>query len=102
MRRSSPPLLGLGDVALKQGDYVMARALNEERLHIERDLGNTLGVAHALGRLGHAAWALDDYFEAMRQWEESLRLSRGMGAIRTMLHKSGERVRATATVTGVC
>ena len=45
-------LKGAGTVATWQGEYAMARELNQESLALRRELGDTPGVATLLNNLG--------------------------------------------------
>lgn len=38
-------LHGLGDVALKRGDYAQARTYYQESLVLRREIGDSLGIA---------------------------------------------------------
>jgi adenylate cyclase len=72
-------LKGAGTVATWQGDYAMARELNQESLAIRREVGDTPGVATLLNNLGIIARFQRDLREARRMNEESLVLFREMG-----------------------
>jgi predicted ATPase len=72
-------LKGAGTVATWQGDYVTARALNEESLALRRDLGDTPGVATLLNNLGIIARFQHDLAGARQMNEESLSLFREIG-----------------------
>jgi predicted ATPase/class 3 adenylate cyclase len=71
-------LYGAGVLAYSQSDYAAARALYEESLTIQRELGalGRKGVADALHGLGNLALRQDDYAEARSLHEESLAIRR--------------------------
>ena len=72
-------LKGAGSVATWQGDYAMARELNQESLALRRELGDTPGVATLLNNLGIIARFQRDLSGARQMNEESLALFREMG-----------------------
>ena len=72
-------LKGAGTVATWQGDYAMARELNQESLALRRALGDTPGVATLLNNLGIIARFQRDLSGARQMNEESLALFREMG-----------------------
>lgn len=72
-------LKGAGTVATWQGDYSMARELNQESLALRRELGDTPGVATLLNNLGIIARFQRDLTGAREMNEESLALFREMG-----------------------
>ena len=69
-------LRGAGFLAYRQGDYVSARALQEEALTLFRQLGNQQGIARSLGNLGNVASNQGDYVSARALQEEALALFR--------------------------
>jgi predicted ATPase/class 3 adenylate cyclase len=69
-------LAGAGAMAWAQDDYARATRLMEESLELERELGNTHGVADALSNLAAVASEQGDYTRAMQLIEESLSLRR--------------------------
>jgi adenylate cyclase len=72
-------LKGAGTVATWQGDYAIARELNQESLALRRELGDTPGVATLLNNLGIIARFQRDLTGARQMNEESLALFREMG-----------------------
>ena len=68
-----------GIIAWWQGDYAQARALYEESLAIDRELGDTYSLAGVLGNLGLVAQCQTDYGQARLYLEESLSLRRAVG-----------------------
>ena len=72
-------LKGAGTVATWQGDYAIARELNQESLALRRKLGDTPGVATLLNNLGIIARFQSDLTSARQMNEESLELFREMG-----------------------
>ena len=71
-------LLGAGQLALWQGDYVAARAYLEESIALHRTLGNERGTADALLCAGFAARVQEEYETARAFLEEGLALSRAI------------------------
>ena len=51
-------LHNLGNVAMKQGDYMRARRLHEGSLVIKRELGDKWGIGYTLHSLGEGAFEL--------------------------------------------
>ena len=72
-------LIWAGYLAYSQGDYASARALYEESLAIERELGDKAGIATSLNNLGLVAKAQGDYASARALHEESLAIWRELG-----------------------
>src|SRR5205823_5702426 len=72
-------LHGAGKLAEAQGDSGAARALLEESLAINRELGNKLGIASSLQGLGMAAHDQGDNGAARALLEESLAIFRELG-----------------------
>ena len=54
----------LGDVVVRQGDYIVARTHYEECLRIQRELGDPWGIAQLLNNLGEAACCEGDHRRA--------------------------------------
>jgi tetratricopeptide (TPR) repeat protein len=69
-------LNGAGILASRQGDLVSAKALNEEGLTIQRELGDKRGIAISLNNLGTVAHLQSDWEGARTLFEESLAVSR--------------------------
>ena len=72
-------LYAAGVLADAQGDYASARALFEENLAINRELGDKWGIANSLNNLGIIAVRNSDYFAARSMYEESLGVWRELG-----------------------
>ena len=70
---------GAGVMARMQGDYTLARALQEEGLAIYRELGAKRHIAITLGNLGTVAEAQGDNASAWSLQEESLTIRRELG-----------------------
>jgi predicted ATPase len=68
-----------GDLAYRQGDYALARALNEEGLTIYRASEDRGGAAVSLNHLGSVAYIQGDYAAARTLYEESLAIRRELG-----------------------
>jgi predicted ATPase/DNA-binding SARP family transcriptional activator len=69
-------LNGAGNLASCQSDYVSARALHEESLTIQRELGDRRGIGSSLNNLGIVAREHGDYASARTLYEQSLALGR--------------------------
>ena len=69
----------MGSIALQQGDHTAARTLYEESLAIARELGERLGIAHALSNLGLLMFTEGDYDAARPLHEDSLSIRREIG-----------------------
>jgi predicted ATPase/class 3 adenylate cyclase len=67
------------DMAIGHGDSAAARLRAGEALALNRQFGNTWGVAASLFMLGHAAADDEDYETAKQLWEESEPLFREAG-----------------------
>ena len=65
-----------GVLAYQQGDYPAARALDEESLAIQRQLGDRRGIAGSLNNLGLVACDQGDFAAARLLHEESLAIMR--------------------------
>ncbi len=82
-----------GWIALWQGDFDEAWALNQESLSIRRELGDRMGIAQSLNNLGAVALERGEY-EASRAFHlEGLALRRAEGNLRyqaVSLHNIGE------------
>jgi len=72
-------LTGAGGLARRQGDFSAARALHEEGLRIQRELGDLRGIAASLNALGIVARQQGDHLSAQAMYEESLALRRELG-----------------------
>jgi non-specific serine/threonine protein kinase len=72
-------LSGLGEVALRQGDYARATHLVEESLELRRQMGHKWGVGVSLGTLGWIALRERDWNRAVAQLSESLEVRRQIG-----------------------
>ena len=60
-------------------DYAATRALCDEVLAIQTDLGDKQLLSHCLGLLGHVARAEEDYVQARMFFEQSLAVRRELG-----------------------
>lgn len=72
-------LYAAGVLADAQGDYAAARALFEESLAINRELGDRRGIAVSLNNLGIVTLRQQDYTAARFLYEESLAIWRELG-----------------------
>jgi predicted ATPase/class 3 adenylate cyclase/Tfp pilus assembly protein PilF len=72
-------LKAAGVLAYQQGDYPAARALDEECLAIQRQLGDRRGIAGSLNNLGLVACDEGDFPAARLLHEESLTIVRELG-----------------------
>ena len=72
-------LKAAGVLAYQQGDYPAARALDEECLAIQRQLGDQRGIAGSLNNLGLVACDQGDFPAARLLHEESLTIVRELG-----------------------
>jgi hypothetical protein len=72
-------LSGLGEVALREGDYPRATRLLEESLALRRQLGNKWGVGVSLGTLGWVALRAGDWSRAKARLSESLEVREEIG-----------------------
>jgi tetratricopeptide (TPR) repeat protein len=72
-------LSGLGEVALREGDYARATRLLEESLQLRRQLGNKWGVGVSLGTLGWIAIHEGDWKRAVARLGESLEIRQEIG-----------------------
>ena len=72
-------LAGLGEVALRQHDYVRATQLVEESLELRRQLGNKWGVGVSLGILGWIAMREEKWDGAITRLGESLAVRQEIG-----------------------
>jgi tetratricopeptide (TPR) repeat protein len=66
----------IGIVAYEQGKFDRSRRFIEEALVIDRELGDTMLIAHTLSYLSRTVQALGNYAEAERLLRESLALAR--------------------------
>jgi DNA-binding SARP family transcriptional activator/Tfp pilus assembly protein PilF len=71
----STSLGNLGELAVKQGDYARARSLLEQRLAIDRELGNTYASADPIRNLGELARYEVDLAQAEQRFQEALELT---------------------------
>lgn len=69
-------LNGLSNLALGQGDYLVAQTSMEESLRISRALQDKWNIALCLGNLGNLAVTRGDYIQGKAFYQESLALSR--------------------------
>jgi tetratricopeptide (TPR) repeat protein len=69
----------LGDVALAEREYKVARAHHEESLQLRRELGNRGTITLSLNSLGEAYRCLGDFETARALHREGLELAREMG-----------------------
>jgi predicted ATPase/class 3 adenylate cyclase len=93
-RTRADALHGASILAWMQGDYLLARSLEEESLTIRREQGDRRGVAIALGTLGIVASEQGDNVSARSLEEESLAIYRELGdrhGIATSLNNLGNR-----------
>jgi len=85
-------LNGAGGLALMQGDYANARALNEQALTICQELGDRQGVAYGFLSLGYVACSQGDNEIARSLFEQSLAALSELGdkqGIAVALHNLG-------------
>jgi predicted ATPase/Flp pilus assembly protein TadD len=75
-RTRGEALLRLAGIAMFEGDYQRSAQLYEESLHLAREVGDTRGVARALGGLGTMASYRGSMGDAAELGNESLRLFR--------------------------
>ena len=73
-----------GQVALGQGDLVMARSLAEESVKLYKEMGHWHGTAESLAVSGKVLAAQGDLTAARRQYEESLAISGEVGEQRVI------------------
>jgi len=66
-------------VAIERGDFDAARALEEESLAIQREIGDLPSVAQVLNNLGEVAYYQGDYVTARARLEESVAIYRQLG-----------------------
>ena len=78
-RNTARSLSNLGIVAESQQDFMGARALYDESVHIFRMIDDERGLASALNNAGSVADSLGDYDTAKACYEESLGLCRKIG-----------------------
>jgi DNA-binding CsgD family transcriptional regulator/tetratricopeptide (TPR) repeat protein len=81
-QKVSAPIRGhalciLATLTRYQGDFQAAAAACEESLSIFRDLGDPVGIAGSLYRLGYVAWMRGDAATARLYYEESLAVAQG-------------------------
>ncbi len=68
-----------GQVALSQGDVVLAHTLAEQSVVLYREIGHRHGTAESLAALGKVVAAQGDYATARSLYEESLAISGELG-----------------------
>ena len=71
----------LGTIAMRRGDYEMAREVAEQTLTISRDLDDSYRISRSLHRLAEVALAQNSPTEAIEYAKASLALSREQGRI---------------------
>jgi len=71
----------LGTIAMRRGDYEMARAVAEETVTIARDLDDSYRISRSLHQLAEIALAQNSPTEAIERAKASLALSREQGRI---------------------
>lgn len=79
-RTRAEALRSAGDLAWAQGEYRAQQQHNEERLAIDRRLGDRAGIAYALAELAAPLHLQGRYGEARALLVESLALYRALGA----------------------
>lgn len=72
-------LLGVGLLAWQQSDLNQAKGLLEESMRLQRETGNSRGIAEVLNYLGAVAHHQGDYAQAEEFYKESLTLRRNLG-----------------------
>jgi tetratricopeptide (TPR) repeat protein len=75
----SQMLLGLGEVARRQGYYERARAYATQSLEICHDIGHVAGVAASLGTLGTINYHRGDWEQAASYFNQALSIFRQLG-----------------------
>jgi len=85
----------LGNVLLRQGDFIAARRLLEEDVALQRQIGDRFLLAYSLAALGQLATAERHYTEARAALRESLRLRQDTGD-RTGIAESLDSIAALA------
>lgn len=96
-------LSGAGVMAWQQGNYAVARRLNEECLAIRRNAGDRLAIARSLINLGLVDFDQGDYRTARARFEDALAIRRELGSgqgIASVLHNLGAVARATGDLDG--
>jgi predicted ATPase/DNA-binding XRE family transcriptional regulator len=86
-------LLGAGELAWQQGDYVASRRRLDESLAICRQLRDRRGAAHALVFLAMVSWRQGDYAATRSRLERSAELSHAAGdtwGLALALHDLGQ------------
>ncbi len=81
-------LVGLGGLALVQGDYLDARSAQTEALRLCRETGDRTYLGRCLGSLGNVACHMGDYEEGRAYYEQALAFYR----------ESGDRVGVAVTL----
>jgi tetratricopeptide (TPR) repeat protein len=72
-------LSGLGEVAMRQGDYARAVALAEESLMLRREMNDRWGIAISLDTVAWAALHQADYAQAKGSLRESILIREELG-----------------------
>jgi non-specific serine/threonine protein kinase len=65
-------LRGAGILAFQQGDYARAKYIHTESLRLFRELGDRLGIARQVEKLGEVAYLQGEYAEAVEHHTDSL------------------------------
>jgi hypothetical protein len=74
-------LSSLGNVALRQRDYMEARALYQESLAIKRQLGDQQGIAENLEGMSGVAYGLNQMVRATQLWGVACSLRDTIGSL---------------------
>ena len=77
--RRAKALVGAATLAWAMADYVNAKTLYQDALAMSRELGDSRGIAVALGNLGMVALDQGDYETAIARHEQSLAIWRELG-----------------------
>ena len=72
-------LNGLGNLLMHQGDFPAARSVQQENLHISRQLHDQRAIYNALLNLGSVAWFEGGLAEARTCYHECLKISEIIG-----------------------
>ena len=79
-------LAALGNIAVRQGDYVRVKSCTEERIRLCRELGDRAGEAESLRVLGDMAAADEEFGDAQELYFESLSMFRELGHTAGIAH----------------